>query len=363
MIKMHAKEKPNVLVIGNPHSHPSAKAFLIKFTNIIKAISNVVYIISGDKPPDYDNVSWIELMYYRRGSSFSRCIEFVKIQIKLLWMIAKMKRYYDVVVILPTAFVFPTVFLRLTRKKVGVFVAQKPSNPVLELLCCLNFKISNLIIIESSNVIKDWRIDKYEDKIIKGSIYVDTNFFRKEKEIWERKEVVGYIGNLEERKGINELLKAISLLNSASKYNIGFKIGGTGNLENITKSFATRTENTTYIGFVQDEYLPKFYNELKLFILPSYSEGLPNVILEAMACGTPVLATAVGAIPDVIKNGKTGFIMENNSPACIAENIIKALKHPNLNIIVKNANELTKKEFTYEAAVKRYTRIILQLST
>ena len=77
-----------------------------------------------------------------------------------------------------------------------------------------------------------------------------------------------------------------------------------------------------------------------------------------MACETPVLATPVGGIPDLIKDGETGFIMENNSPECIAENIIRVLGHPNLEKIVKNARELVEKEFTYEAAVERYKKIL-----
>ena len=77
-----------------------------------------------------------------------------------------------------------------------------------------------------------------------------------------------------------------------------------------------------------------------------------------MACGTPVLATPVGAIPDVIKDGVTGFIMKDNSPECIAENVIRALEHPNLDEIVKNARELIEKDFTYEAAGERYRKIL-----
>ena len=77
-----------------------------------------------------------------------------------------------------------------------------------------------------------------------------------------------------------------------------------------------------------------------------------------MACGTPVLATPVGAIPDVVKDGETGFIMEDNPAVCIARNVIRALEHPELEKIVKNARELIEKDFTYEAAVERYRKIL-----
>ena len=77
-----------------------------------------------------------------------------------------------------------------------------------------------------------------------------------------------------------------------------------------------------------------------------------------MACGTPVLATSVGGVPDLIKDGNTGFIMKDNSPECIAKNVIRALEHPNRDEIVKNARALVEQEFTYEDAVERYRQIL-----
>ena len=97
---------------------------------------------------------------------------------------------------------------------------------------------------------------------------------------------------------------------------------------------------------------------MKQVVLPSYTEGLPNIMLEAMACGTPVLATPVGAIPNVIKDGETGFIMKDNSPECIAENVIRALNHPNLERIAGNARALVEREFTYERAVERWREVL-----
>jgi len=80
-----------------------------------------------------------------------------------------------------------------------------------------------------------------------------------------------------------------------------------------------------------------------------------------MACGTIVLATPVGAITDLIENGETGFIMEDNSSECIATNIIRVLNHPSLVQITRNARALVEAEFTYEEAVERYRKILSEL--
>jgi len=141
-------------------------------------------------------------------------------------------------------------------------------------------------------------------------------------------------------------------------------IGGNGPLSKvIDEKIKKYSENVTLVGWIPHEKLPEYLNELKLLVLPSYTEGLPTIVLEAMACGTPVLATPVGGIPDVIKEGKTGFILENNSPECIAKNVIKILDFKHLHYVAERECNLILKRYTFDYAVNRYSEILNKIRT
>ena len=104
--------------------------------------------------------------------------------------------------------------------------------------------------------------------------------------------------------------------------------------------------------------MPRWYNAADILVYPCIYAGFGLPPLEAMACGTPVLATPVGAISDFIKDAETGFIMEDNSPECIARNVVRAMNHPYLDQIANNGKMVVEKEFTFEKALERF-KIIL----
>lgn len=90
-----------------------------------------------------------------------------------------------------------------------------------------------------------------------------------------------------------------------------------------------------------------------------FSELRYGVIMGTHSPWDPgVLATPVGAIPDVIIDGKTGFIMENNSPECIAENVIRALNSPALDKIAEEGRRFVEENFTFEQVIERWKEVL-----
>lgn len=107
------------------------------------------------------------------------------------------------------------------------------------------------------------------------------------------------------------------------------------------------------LGWIWREKIAVYLNELKLLILPSYAGEVPTILLEAMACETPVLATHVGTMLEIIKNACMDFILEDTSPEGVAKNVLGILEYPELEKIVKNASALIGYKFSYVVMVKR----------
>lgn len=102
---------------------------------------------------------------------------------------------------------------------------------------------------------------------------------------------------------------------------------------------------------------------MRLLVLPSQpTEGLPTTILEAFACGTPVYATPVSGVPDVVHEGETGFLIEATDPETMAAEIRQIMARDDLAEIADNARRLVEREYQFDAAVERYRAILTALT-
>ena len=228
----------------------------------------------------------------------------------------------------------------------------------------ITFALVDRITVESPAIIESMGLSEYERKIaILGALYIDLNQFKVTKTVEEREALFGYIGRLLSLKGIRELIGALPLILDEREDAGALIIGGGPLFEEVKSELAERglSRRVNLIDQVPRDEIPHYLNKLKLCVLPSCTEGLPAIVQEAMACGTPVLATAVGGIPDLIKDGETGFIMEDNSPQCIAENVIRALNHPGLEEIARNARLLIEEEYSYQAMVPKCQHALVEL--
>ena len=370
-----------ICIVNFPMSKTGSKASLIPILYLLKILftfSQDIHIITGNFSANLISNEHIGThifgISHKTGSNaFTRVVNYVLTQLKISFKLMKGAKDIDFYIffMMGQDLLFPMLTAKLLRKKVVLAFAvssvrsTEAKNDIfskpLNLLSKINCTLSDRIVLYSPNLIKEWNLEKYKDKIlIAHKHFLDFSKFEIKKKLSERNNLVGYIGRLSEEKGVLNFVRAIPEI-LKERNDMEFLIGGDGQLRGEIEKYISGknlNDKVKLAGWIPHEKLPDYLNELKLVVLPSYTEGLPNIMLEAMACGTPVLATPVGAIPDVITDGETGFIMENNSPECIARNVMRALKHPNLERIAENARALVEREFTYEKAVERWREVL-----
>jgi len=372
--------KHRVCVVTFPVSQ-SGVIPLSNFVNILKELSNNISVISSDVfLRNYvickDNIRIYPVTHAKGRTSLERIKNYLVTQIKISIKILKLRRKFDICIFFigGDGLIVPCIVCKLLNKKTILYFAgsmiQTARNKndalvgFLKLLSSINKRTCDRIILYSPNLIKEWNLEKYKDKIlIAHEHFLDFSKFEIKKKLSERNNLAGYIGRLSEEKGVLNFVRAIPEI-LKERNDMEFLICGDGQLRDEIEKYISEknlNDKVKLAGWIPHEKLPDYLNESKLLVLPSYTEGLPNIMLEAMACGTPVLATPVGAIPDVIKDEETGFIMKDNSPECIARNVIRALNHSNLEQVAQNARALVEKEFTFEKAVERYREILSKL--
>jgi len=132
-----------------------------------------------------------------------------------------------------------------------------------------------------------------------------------------------FLGKVGDNKGIFDLLEVIKQQKEFLNGKIRLFIGGDGEIDKL-KAFITGNELSgmvEYAGWVDKEKKNLLFLDTHLYILPSYNEGLPGSILEAMSYGLPVIATPVGGIPEVVKDRVNGRLIQPGSLAGIEESL------------------------------------------
>ena len=163
--------------------------------------------------------------------------------------------------------------------------------------------------------------------------------------------IVLFVGRVEPLKGIEQLLKAIPYLPNIQGLRLVL-IGGDEHSQYEIERLQELSRNlhiqdlVTFLGLVKQEELPYFYSAADVCVVPSYYESFGLVALESLACGTPVVATDVGDLRNVIRQGRTGYVVIDNTPHRLADKIALLLSRPSPD---------TKAALSIRASVRRFS--------
>lgn len=202
-------------------------------------------------------------------------------------------------------------------------------------------KISAVCVLNSSSE----TTAKYYHK----NVFYVPNFIRevycKQKNINDRIEKVCFVGRVEKKKGIRELLDAAKKLPE-----IEFNVIGPIKDEEFKN---INMLNVNFWGAVENKDVFKILNDMDVYVLPSYSEGFPLGVLEAMSCGLPVVASDVGSIKDMIEK-KGGVLIKPHS----SHDIVNAIRRIESKAVRKKMSEYNTKKvekfYTIDAVIKKF---------
>lgn len=185
---------------------------------------------------------------------------------------------------------------------------------------------------------------------------VDEKIFTPIKNKVDEKYIL-YSGRLDYRKGLFDLIESSKIICQVHP-ELSFVITGKGILIDKLKRRVNESglkNNFNFVGFVSREKLIQLYQQATIYVLPSHYEGLPTVLLEAMACGCPVVATSVSGNLDVLTQGHDGILVPPKSPDKIAEAVLKLLDDEKMrNTLGINARNTIENRFTWSIISKKF---------
>lgn len=170
-----------------------------------------------------------------------------------------------------------------------------------------------------------------------------------------------FLARLERGKGAFETVDAVSILVKKG-LPVSLSIAGDGSIINELRKYVRDKElpekSICFLGYVRNSDKITAFNDHHIYCLPSYSEGLPNSVLEAMAFGMPVITRPVGGLADMFQDGKMGFFCQGKTPAEIADAFEKLITNRSLMLQMSEYNHtFAKKHFMASVVAENLSEI------
>jgi glycosyltransferase involved in cell wall biosynthesis len=184
-----------------------------------------------------------------------------------------------------------------------------------------------------------------------------TRFKLRKRNKNEEVKTILYVGRLEPMKGLEDAVRAFSFVNERHG-ELAFIICGDGSFKQRLVSRYGRSNGIEFLGHVPHDELPAIYRTADILILPSYSEGLPNVVLEAMASGVAVIASDVGDNSVLLNGGRRGILTEPGNSDQISSAIMQYIKDPPFfHRCIREARRYVEKGHSFDVLRGRYLEL------
>ncbi|MBA7507586.1 N-acetyl-alpha-D-glucosaminyl L-malate synthase [subsurface metagenome] len=243
------------------------------------------------------------------------------------------------------------VYLPWLYKKPVSKLVLKSATAVIALTEDMKGEIQKICNREVSVIPNGIDLDRFQDlnpRTIREGLKVNSD---------ER--LILFVGGLKPTKGLEYLIQAMSSI-SQSEMKMKLLLVGQGEERDRLEQLAKNLGLSSYVKFVGEvpyKEVPEYMAASDVFVLPSLSEGFPNVILEAMASGMPIVATRVGGLAEIIKDGDNGFLVEPGNPQQLAEKVLLILKDKELRERISRNNKEAAKEYSWEGIVDRLEKV------
>ncbi len=378
-----------ICMTTGPSPYKESAPIIMKQVKLLLPLCKEIFVIGYDLPEFDSKMHVISLHPWGPAKSLLlKGVKFVFSQLDICLNMLRILKKCDIVLLtyLTDVEIMPALISKLFRKKVimlqggsyqkgfelvygrKLFGLGMLVSWITGLFASVTHTLSDIIIVDTERVIQPFGLSKYESKVRIYQLgymlsYIDTDVFKVKRDLRSRQNLVGYIGHFIQEKGVINFVRAIPLILAKNKDIEFIMVGGGALLGEIKEELKASQSDSkvTLLGKVPHEKIPDYLNEFKLLVIPSYIEGAPRILQEAAACGTPILATSVGGIPDFVKDGESGFLLEDNSPESIAKGIITALGHQELYKIAEKAHNLVAEQCNYELGVQEVKNILQEL--
>lgn len=173
-----------------------------------------------------------------------------------------------------------------------------------------------------------------------------------------------FVSRLIKRKGLQFLIEAIPEVRKQVKYPFVIKVVGDGPDEETLTTQIDQLgvgEYFRFYGYVEHGKLPEYYLNADIFVLPSLAEGMPNVVLEAMGSGLPIVATTVPGSKELVKDGENGFVLPPRDSQALAQALITLINQRALREEMGRRSKKIAQGYTWDIVIEKYIALYQQM--